>query len=157
MIVSQCLLRASRILIGEPVQVALPPEVSAAAFAADLNHSLAAGSDGKLYAWGSNSNGQLGDGTTTSRTRPVQVALPAGVSVSAMAAGSFYSLALGSDGKLYAWGNNSSGQLLGDGNNDRLPSEVLGNGYSNDAFASRHRVTASGRPRDRHQKVRRSV
>src|SRR5436305_634401 len=69
---------------------------------------------GAVYAWGNNSNGQLGDGTTTARLTPVAVTLAAGVTVSAGSGGVDHSLAVGSDGKVYAWGYNSNGQL-GDG------------------------------------------
>ena len=41
--------------------------------AAGAGHSLALKSDGTVWAWGLNSSGQLGDGTTTTRTTPVQV------------------------------------------------------------------------------------
>ena len=37
------------------------------------NHSLGLTYDGAVFAWGYNSNGQLGDGTTTPRTTPVKV------------------------------------------------------------------------------------
>ncbi len=97
-----------------PVQVILPSGVSAVSVAAGNLHSFAISSDGKLYAWGDNGVGQLGDGTTTDRNTPVQVFLPIGVSVVSVAAGSFHSLAIGSDGKLYAWGQNGAGEL-GDG------------------------------------------
>ena len=80
--------------------------------------SLAVGSDGNAYAWGGNSYGQLGDGTTTNRTTPVKVKKPAGVSTDfnymQVSAGWQHSLGLGSDGYVYAWGGNSYGQL---GNN----------------------------------------
>ena len=36
-------------------------------------HSLAIESDGSVWAWGLNSAGQLGDGTTTNRTSPIKV------------------------------------------------------------------------------------
>ncbi|PXY88344.1 RCC1 domain-containing protein [Bifidobacterium asteroides] len=80
--------------------------------------SLAVGSDGNAYAWGNNEFGQLGDGTTTSRSTPVMVKKPTGTpsdfTYVQVSAGSYYSLALGSDGNAYAWGYNPSGQL-GDG------------------------------------------
>ncbi|WP_449495106.1 hypothetical protein, partial [Bifidobacterium kimbladii] len=42
------------------------------------DHSLALGSDGYAYAWGSNTFGQLGDGTITDQHTPVRVKKPAG-------------------------------------------------------------------------------
>ncbi len=86
---------------------------------AGSNHSLALGSDGNAYAWGSNAYGQLGDGTTVNpRTTPVMVKKPTGTPSAftyvQVSAGNNYSLALGSDGYAYAWGNNPYGQL---GNN----------------------------------------
>ncbi|MCQ9377948.1 hypothetical protein [Methyloversatilis sp. XJ19-49] len=106
-----------------PVPVSLPAGVTALAVAAGGGHSLALGSDGELYAWGDNSRGQIGDGSTLQRTAPVQVSLPAGVSALAIAAGNGHSLAMGSDGTLYAWGNNDSGQL-GDGSTQQRPTPV---------------------------------
>ena len=60
-------------------------------------------------AWGLNSSGQLGNGTTTSSNLPVAVKGLTGVI--AVAAGSKHSLALLSDGKVMAWGSNEEGQL----------------------------------------------
>ena len=80
-------------------------------------HTLALTSDGKLFSWGLNENGQLGDGTTINRSTPVAVNMSgtlAGKTVTAIAAGLFQSLALTSDGRVFAWGVNSRGQL-GDG------------------------------------------
>lgn len=94
-----------------PLPVNLPAGVGATAVAAGFGHSLAIGSDGRLYAWGQNTAGQLGDGSTTQRTSPVMVNLPAGVAPTAVAAGWGHSLAIGSNGQLYAWGEGSSGQL----------------------------------------------
>jgi alpha-tubulin suppressor-like RCC1 family protein len=97
------------------------------------SHSLALKSDGTVWAWGMNSSGQLGDGTTTQRTTPVQVLGSGGVGfltgVSAVAAGNAHSLALKSDGTVWAWGTNGSGQL-GDGTNTQRtnPVQVLGSG-----------------------------
>ena len=81
----------------------------------DRGFTLAVGSDGNAYAWGRNNYGQLGDGTLTQRNKPVIVKKPAGASADftyvQVSAGDEQSLAVGSDGYVYAWGNNESGQL----------------------------------------------
>ncbi|REE96952.1 alpha-tubulin suppressor-like RCC1 family protein [Thermomonospora umbrina] len=76
-------------------------------------HVLAVLADGTVKAWGANSSGQLGTGTTTSTTTPVTVPGLTGVStaVGAVAAAQGHSLALLADGTVKAWGNNSGGQL----------------------------------------------
>lgn len=94
-----------------PVAVSLAAGVVANAVAVGVGHTVAIGSNGKAYAWGGNSDGQLGDGTTTPRTTPVEVSLPAGVTPTAVASGVSHCFAIGSDGRLYAWGRNVSGQL----------------------------------------------
>ncbi len=76
------------------------------------SHVLAIRSDRSLWAWGRNQDGELGDGTYTSRTLPTQIGTDtdwAFVSV-----GATHSVAIKTDGTLWAWGSNSSGQL-GDG------------------------------------------
>jgi alpha-tubulin suppressor-like RCC1 family protein len=65
---------------------------------------------GTLWTWGNNSNGKLGDGTTTQRNSPVAVAQ----GVITGAAGFLHAYALKDDGTVLAWGRGSSGQL-GDG------------------------------------------
>ena len=78
-------------------------------------HGLALDDDGSVWAWGYNSTGQLGDGSTYTRSAPVQVKGPGGIGtltdVVAIAAGAYHSLALKSDGSVWAWGYNSYGQL----------------------------------------------
>ena len=87
--------------------------------------SLAVGSDGNAYAWGDNTYGQLGDGTTNTRTTPVPVLKPAGAPIDftyvQVSAGWRHSMAVGSDGYAYAWGFNPYGQL---GNNTTSDSDV---------------------------------
>ena len=97
-----------------PVPVAAPAGLTFTAVASGSRHSMAIGSDGKTYAWGSNIRGQLGDGTTNASPTPVPVAAPAGVSFTQISVGAFHSLALGDDGRAYAWGENPDGRL-GDG------------------------------------------
>jgi alpha-tubulin suppressor-like RCC1 family protein len=100
--------------------------------AAGSNHGLALCSDGTLAAWGYNSSGQLGDGSTTSRNVPVAVdqsGVLAGKTIVALAGGLYHSLALCSDGTLAAWGRNDRGQL-GDGSttNRSVPVDVTQSG-----------------------------
>jgi alpha-tubulin suppressor-like RCC1 family protein/subtilase family serine protease len=84
------------------------------ALAAGADHSVAVCADGTLAAWGANKNGQLGDGTNTNAAVPTAVTTTgalAGKSVIAVSAGGGHTLALCSDGTLFAWGSNSDGQL----------------------------------------------
>ena len=75
-------------------------------------HFLIIRTDGSLWAWGNNNEGQLGDGTTADRTsgNPVKVM----DNVKFVTTGSGYSLAITNDGALWAWGSNQYGKL-GDG------------------------------------------
>jgi alpha-tubulin suppressor-like RCC1 family protein len=102
-----------------PGRVALPAAARHSTWAqvtAGDAHSQALTADGRLYAWGSNLVGQLGDHSTARRLRPVAVALPHDLpsSWARVAAGGFHTLALSADGQLYTWGHNAYGQL-GDG------------------------------------------
>lgn len=78
---------------------------------AGVSHSVALGSDGNAYTWGANNVGQLGDGTTTSRSTPVMAAMPANVKFTQVSAGQNFSMGLDRDGRVWTWGNNSYGQL----------------------------------------------
>jgi alpha-tubulin suppressor-like RCC1 family protein len=110
----------------------VPVEVSgitdAVAVAGGGAHSLALAADGTVWAWGTNGNGQLGDPWAGNMSRtPVRVHRLDGAV--AVAAGLGHSLAIRSDGTVWAWGSNRSGQL-GDGTieNRRLPVRVEGLG-----------------------------
>ena len=94
-------------------------DLQVAAVSAGGSHTVALGQDGRVWAWGRNDFGQLGEGTITFRLIPVEVGgLPP---IAAVAAGLNHSLAVGQDGSLWAWGQNSLGQL-GDGTTSLRPS-----------------------------------
>ena len=98
-----------------PVAVTMPTGVKFTQISTGSYHSLALGDNGRAYAWGEGANGQIGNGSTADRNRPVAVTLPDGVSsFTAVSAGGEHSLAIGVDGNTYAWGYNEYGQL---GNN----------------------------------------
>lgn len=73
--------------------------------------SYAITEDGALWAWGQNSNGQLGLGDLTHRFTPTQVAALAGEQVVAVSSGTSHTMALTADGAVWAWGSNRVGQL----------------------------------------------
>jgi alpha-tubulin suppressor-like RCC1 family protein len=83
---------------------------SAAVGRKDFSHYLILKTDSTLWTCGTNGRGQLGDGTTTDRSSPVQIMS----GVKSIAAGSEYSLILKTDSTLWACGANDRGQL-GDG------------------------------------------
>jgi alpha-tubulin suppressor-like RCC1 family protein len=90
--------------------------------AAGENHAIFLDAHGRVWAWGTNDAGQLGDGTATaSLTTPVQCQYKAGGNLAdaiAIAAGgettTGFSVALRADGTMWTWGSNTYGQL---GNN----------------------------------------
>jgi alpha-tubulin suppressor-like RCC1 family protein len=102
-------------------------------------HSLAVTADGHAYTWGYNASGQLGDGTTTSATTPVEVKGPGGTgflsTVVSVAGGASHSLAVASDGHAYAWGYNGYGQL-GNGSNVSATTPVEVKGIGGTGFLS---------------------
>ncbi|MDA8568476.1 hypothetical protein N9L15_04235, partial [Euryarchaeota archaeon] len=78
-------------------------------------HSCAILDDDSVSCWGSNSNGQLGDGTTTNRNIPTQISsFGIGINALAISSGTFHTCAILDNGSVNCWGYNNLGQL-GDG------------------------------------------
>ena len=81
--------------------------ITVSSIAAGYSHSLALTTDGKVYAWGGNFTGQLGLGTIgfgTEEYYPTLITALSNITVSSIAGGNYHSLALTTDGKVYAWG-----------------------------------------------------
>ena len=98
-----------------PAVVLLPAGTVVKAISAGEGFGVALNASGKLFAWGLDSAGELGDGGhRTGSTVPVRVHLPSGTTVKSVASGGEHSLALTSTGRVLAWGSNDFGQL-GDG------------------------------------------
>jgi alpha-tubulin suppressor-like RCC1 family protein len=86
-----------------------PPHAHVCAVATD-----ASGANGRVYCWGENSSGQLGNNSTTDAKAPIAVTTSgvlSGKTIIDVAAGIQHSCALTSEGKVACWGNNSSGQI----------------------------------------------
>ncbi|MFN7003541.1 MAG: RCC1 domain-containing protein [Roseinatronobacter sp.] len=83
------------------------------AITAGAGSACAINAQGRVLCWGENSDGQLGDGSTTARSRPVRVQ-GLGGDVQAISAGSRHACALNRNGRAMCWGANRRGQL-GDG------------------------------------------
>jgi alpha-tubulin suppressor-like RCC1 family protein len=106
-----------------PVQVQNLGLSRVKALAAGDNFTLVLLADGTVLSCGSNSNGELGDGTNTKRSTlaPVQNLIPS----KAIAAGRRHGMALTSNGGIRAWGDNNDGQLgNGSTTDSKLPTSV---------------------------------
>ena len=88
--------------------------------ASGARHSLAIDSSGKVYAWGHNGSGQLGNNSTVNALTPVAVQAPADKNIIQVSGSGWLgasSSALTSNGAVYSWGRDLDGQL-GDGTNN---------------------------------------
>jgi alpha-tubulin suppressor-like RCC1 family protein len=84
---------------------------SVVSVSAGNGHVLALKSDLTVWAWGENESGQLGNGSTTNSSRPVQVTFPSGVKLVSVSAGLVHSMALDTNGNLWAWGHDGNGEI----------------------------------------------
>ncbi len=118
---------------GTPVQVPGLTDVLAIAAGPGGDFALAVKKDGTVWAWGDGGCGQLGVNSNNNHAPPVQVHGLGNVGhltgIVGVAAGQGYSLAVGGDGSVYAWGCGGDGRLGVNSNNDHFyPQQVHGLG-----------------------------
>jgi len=89
----------------------------------------ASGYISNLYVWGSNSQGQLGDNSTTNRSSPVSV-VGGFTDWTQVSAGGARSLAVRANGTLWAWGNNVDGRLGDNTTTIRLSPVLVVGGFA---------------------------
>ncbi len=109
--------------MSEPYEVKAVGGNVLAITGSDYNRHVAVGENGivsKIYSWGSNADGALGDGSGVAAdassgietiTTPVVVKLDSKLNLTSIAGGIGYCVALTNDGKIYGWGKNRAGQL----------------------------------------------
>lgn len=87
------------------------------------NHIVALKTDGTLWTWGDNSNGQLGSGNTIGTTLPTQRG--ANNNWKTISAGFDYTIGIKTDGTIWAWGLNHRGQLgIGSTTDKLVPTQI---------------------------------
>ncbi|MFZ1754695.1 MAG: hypothetical protein WBO46_18765 [Caldilineaceae bacterium] len=97
-----------------------------AAISGSNDHTCALLTNSGIKCWGSNTRGQLGDGTQIGQSKPVDViGLTSGVA--AVSSGGYHTCALTSSGSVKCWGRNAEDQLGdGSGTDQNTPVDVVG-------------------------------
>lgn len=116
-------------LRNSPVQVGSASDWKMAVAAGDYYgsahlYTVAVKTDGTLYCWGDNSAGQLGDGTRTTKSSPLQIGTDTNWAWVSAASG-LHTMAIKTDGTLWAWGKGADGRLgCGDTNSRSSPIQI---------------------------------
>jgi uncharacterized repeat protein (TIGR02543 family) len=105
------------------------------------SHSSALTSSGRFYIWGNNNYGQLGNGTTTNSSTPIDITsqfnLTSEEIIVKVSLGTYDSSAITPSGRLFMWGDNSNGQLgNGTTTNSLTPSWISTTSYIKDFESS---------------------
>lgn len=101
---------ASRIVIVQSTRKIMPSPTGEVATDIKANSHICSVNNGKLYCWGPNTFGMIGDGTTTQRKIPTLVSALANKYVSKISVSDSSTCAI-ADGEPYCWGNNLAGQV----------------------------------------------
>lgn len=116
-------------IAGDDANVTLSspePNFETTSLSSGPNFHLAIKTDGTLWSWGWNGNGQLGQGTSDAEmthNTPVQVG--SGTNWKMVSAGGTHAVAIKADGSMWSWGNNYSGQLgIGSNVSQLIPTRI---------------------------------
>src|SRR5205814_8146198 len=110
--------------------VVVPDLTDIVDIAAGYEHNVSVKSDGTVWAWGSNYANQIGDGRPTGESQDVPVRVANLANITKIASSYDHTLALASDGTVWAWGENFGGQL-GNGTNQNYQTPVQVSGLAN--------------------------
>jgi uncharacterized repeat protein (TIGR02543 family) len=124
-----------------------------------FSHTMVLTSKGRLFTWGNNNNGQLGDGTVNNTVTPKEITssfnLQNDERIVKISSANLSSIALSSNGRVFTWGNNAKGQLANGSNlSSKSPVDVTASfGFSQNenvvsvSLGSQHAglVTSTGR------------
>ncbi len=107
--------------VNVPTAVTMPSGVeSFTLVSTNTNFSCAIANTGKIYCWGTGTNGQIGNGANSNVNVPTSVTMPSGVdSFNAVSTNANFSCAIANTGKIYCWGTGSSGRI-GNGANSSV-------------------------------------
>ena len=106
-------------------------------------HTAAVKTDGTLWCWGRNNEGQLGDNTTTQRNIPVTT-FAGGNTWKSVTCGEYHTAAIKTDGSLWTWGENNFGQLGDNTTTQRnIPVTTFAGGNNWKSVAGGYNVTAA--------------
>ena len=94
---------------ANPVQIIKNIKFSQIDIGQGSDFCIAIDKDGNLWSWGYNYDGQLGDGTKTHRSDPIQITKD--IKFTRISAGNNHCLAIDDEGNLWSWGDNGYGQL----------------------------------------------
>lgn len=114
------------------------------AIASGKFHNLVLDINGNVYAFGDNSEAQLGDGTRTNKPFPVRILH--GYKIASIYCGAFHSIVVTEDGYVFSFGKNDEGQL-GDGTRERQAAPVRVQMLSEQMDTSDEAIDSEGNPR----------
>ena len=108
-----------------PVQALVPPDQIVDHIASSVRHNCAITEQQKLFCWGDNYVGQLGNGFTVRAYIPTEVSHPGSLGWIKVATGINHSCAIDTDNQLWCWGSNSTYQVNGLGNSFYLRPQAI--------------------------------